>query len=79
MIIDPSELVTTNDIRNSLLLVIVIVINGLICAVLPLICLCKLIDSIDWVLVGVHLLLFLLRAFALFAYYAADDNDDAED
>ena len=67
------------ETSSNLLLVIVIVINSLICAVLSLICLGKLIDPIDWVLVCLHLRLSLLMTFALFAYCAADDTDDAED
>ena len=66
----PRKFVGTCHKRNSLLLVVVIDIYNLICAVLSLISLWKLIDSIDWVLVCFHLLLFLLKTFALFAHYA---------
>ena len=63
-------------IWNTLLLLVIIVINSLTSTVLSLICLWKLRDSIHRVLVCIHrLLLFLRRTFT---YYAADESYDAD-
>ena len=61
------------------LFIVDIFVNGLICAVHSFIHFIKLVDSIKWAFICIHILFFALCAFASLAAYNGEDDNNKDD